>query len=152
MTNLVGAALPVTILRATKAASLPTELFESYTRQPEWMMPLSPTSGFVGDPAVDTGVMKASWGRAPLSMRPRGTNSRYGVAGTTRDRYGSVLPGVTVKLFHTADDMKLDQGVSDANGQYLLMTPYYPDTHYLVFYLAGVPDVFGTSMNTLIGS
>ena len=81
-----------------------------------------------------------------------GASSRFGVTGITRDQYGSILGGVTVKLFRTGNDEKLDQTVSDAAGLYLLNTPYYPETHYLLFYKAGSPDVFGSSVNTLIGT
>ena len=40
--------------------------------------------------------------------------------------------------------------VSDPLGNFLVTTPYYPDQHYLVFYLTGSPDIFATTQNTLI--
>jgi hypothetical protein len=81
-----------------------------------------------------------------------GTNSRFGVQGITLDVWGAPLGGVMVKLFRTSDDLKVDQIVSDSFGNYLVSTPYYPDAHYLVMYKVAVPDVFGSSVNTLIGA
>lgn len=90
-----------------------------------------------------------------------GTNSRFGIVGVTRDVYGSPLTGAVVKLFLTNTptgsqialaDNKIDQVNSDANGAYFVSTPFYPDQHYLVVYKAGSPDVFGSSVNTLIAS
>jgi len=82
-----------------------------------------------------------------------GASSRYGVSGITRDIYGSPLGGVTVKIFKTSDDSLISTIVSDANtGAFIVTTPYYPDTHYIVTYKTGSPDVFGTSANTLIGA
>lgn len=81
-----------------------------------------------------------------------GTNSRFGIQGVTRDVWNAPLGGVTVKLFRTSDDLKIDQIVSDPLGNYLVSTPYYPDAHYIVMYKAGSPDVFGASVNTLIGA
>jgi hypothetical protein len=83
-----------------------------------------------------------------------GQKIQYGISGVTRDVYGSPLGGVTVKLFRTIDDQKTDQQVSDANGNYVLSTPFFNDAHYIVEYKAGggiIPDVFGSSVNTLIG-
>jgi hypothetical protein len=81
-----------------------------------------------------------------------GANGRYGFAGVTRDLYGSPLGGCVVKLFLTADDSKVDQVISDSLGNFLITTPFYPNTHYMVTYKAGIPDVTGATVNTLIGS
>lgn len=82
----------------------------------------------------------------------RGCTSRYGFTGYTQDVYGSPVSGVTVKCYHTADDVMVATTVSDTNGYYLVTTPYGVDSHYLVFYKAGAPDIFGTTQNTLVGS
>lgn len=82
---------------------------------------------------------------------PGGASSAYGLAGVTRDVYGTPLGGVTVKLFRSSTDEKVSQTISDASGKYFVTTQYYPDAHYLVTYKTGSPDVFGTSENTLIG-
>jgi hypothetical protein len=90
----------------------------------------------------------------------KGRQSRMGISGVTRDVYGSPLGSCLVKLFKTADglfpgtkDTKIDEMTSDpTTGAYLLSTPYYPDTHYVVSYKVGTPDVEGTTVNTLIGA
>jgi len=79
-----------------------------------------------------------------------GCNARLGITGITRDQYGSPLGFCTVKMFLTSNDGLVSSVVSDGNGVYLITTPYYPDTHYLVVYKTGSPDTFGTTVNTLI--
>lgn len=88
-----------------------------------------------------------------------GATSRFVFTGVTRDSGGSALGSVTVKLFKTADgsyvgtkDILIDEIVSDTSGNFSVTTPYYPDTHYLVTYKAGTPDVQGTTVNSLIGA
>lgn len=81
-----------------------------------------------------------------------GTNSRFGIQGVTRDAVGNPLGGCRVKCFRTSDDTKTDETVSDANGNFMVSTPFYPDAHYLVQYKATSPDVFGSSLNTLVGA
>ena len=90
----------------------------------------------------------------------RGHTSRMTFSGVTRDAYGSPLGGCTVKLFKTAAgtfpgqaDTLVDTTISDpTTGAFLLYSIYYPDTHYIVSYKAGTPDVEGTTVNTLIGA
>lgn len=81
----------------------------------------------------------------------------YAFTGVTRDVYGSPLGGCTVKLFKSTfvpangipADTLMNSTVSDASGNYTVITPYYPDPHYLVVYRIGSPDTFGTTANTL---
>jgi hypothetical protein len=105
-------------------------------------------SSFMADADPFSTDIDMSWGRVEQFG---GTTSRYAVSGVTRDVYGSPLGGVTVKMFRTSTDEMVGTTVSDPAGAYLVSTPYYPDTHYLVFYKAGFPDVFGTSVNTING-
>jgi hypothetical protein len=79
-----------------------------------------------------------------------GASSMFGITGVTRDAYGAPLPFVTVKLYKTATDLVLYTTTSDGNGNFLVLTSYYPDQHYLVFYKAGSPDIFATTPNTLV--
>jgi hypothetical protein len=112
-----------------------------------------PGSGFIGDRGIDVAVMDSAikWWDYPEITK--GANSRYGIAGVTRDAYGSAIVSCLVKLFKTSNDSLVSQIVSDANnGSYLLSTPYYPDTHYIVAFKSGSPDVAGTTLNTLVGS
>ena len=107
--------------------------------------------GLIGASGAEFGVEdSAVWWFAPSFTS--GTTSRYGIAGVTRDQYGSPLGGCTVKMFKTSTDELVDTQVSDPSGNYTVSSPYYPDAHYLVIYKAGTPDVFGTTPNTLIGS
>ena len=102
------------------------------------------------------------WSRGVWHGRPEyssGAVSRYAFTGVTRDAYGSALGAVTVKLFKTVGggnpdlkDAKIDEVVSDASGNFAVYTHHYPDTHYLVTYKTGSPDVQGTTVNTLIGA
>ena len=81
-----------------------------------------------------------------------GSVGRFGFIGVTRDVYGSAVGGVTVSLFHTADNAFVMSVVSDAAGNFGLTTPFYPDMHYMVAYKTGVPDISGTSVNTLVAA
>jgi hypothetical protein len=114
-------------------------------RSPWW--PGGGTLSF-GDASVDFAMMGGVWYALPDTSR--GSMGRWGVSGVTRDVYGSPLGGVTVKLYQTSSDLMVSSVVSDPLGNYFVTTPFYPDAHYLVFYKAGSPDVFGTTPNTLI--
>jgi hypothetical protein len=89
-----------------------------------------------------------------------GTSSSMAFVGYSRDAYGSILPGCTMKLFKTTDgsypnttDVKIAETTSDpVTGFYTLYTPYYPDTHYIVSFKTGTPNVQGVTVNTLIGA
>lgn len=108
-------------------------------------------SQFTGAGGVDVEVFESPYVERVEPIA--GASSRYGVSGVTRDIYGSPLGGVTVKIFKTSDDSLVSTIVSDANtGAFIVTTPYYPDTHYIVTYKAGSPDTFGTSVNTLTGA
>ena len=104
-------------------------------------------NGFQGD--SETVTSNSYWG---LPDPQGGANFRYGVIGVTRDVNGTPLGGVTVKLYRTSTDEMVSAQVSDPVGNFLCSTPYYPDTHYLVTYKAGFPDVFATTVNTLTGA
>lgn len=106
--------------------------------------------GMFGDPAVDpTYFYPVQWGEYDQAG---GASSRYGFTGYTRDAYGTVISGATIKLFRTSDDLLLDTNTSDPTGWFLLNTAYYPDAHYIVAHKSGSPDIDGVSVNTLIGT
>jgi hypothetical protein len=157
MSQFIGAALAQFRLEANNTSIhmqsfQPVEVREG-ERGENFASPWWPGSGFVGDCAVDVAAFNSSQKWYELPEITRGTNSRFGIAGVTRDQYGSVIVSCTVKLFKTSDDSLVSQIVSDANnGSYLLSTPYYPDTHYIVATKSGSPDVAGATVNTLIGS
>lgn len=109
-----------------------------------------PGSAFAGDGGTDVGMLEARWwGEYDQTS---GASSAFGVAGVTRDQYGSAIAGCTVKLFLTATDAKLDEVVSGTDGTFTLRTVYYPDTHYIVATKTGAPTVQGASVNTLVGA
>ena len=113
-----------------------------------------PKSGFAGDVNGDGGLLDPWMNRfeqLDIDTLAAGASTRYAISGVTRDVLGSAVPGVTCHLFVTASDLLLDTVVSDANGVFRLITPLYPDTHYVQAYKAGAPDVSGCSVNTLIG-
>jgi hypothetical protein len=113
--------------------------------------------GNVGFDASGNDWLRAVWQEQPEKYS--GAVSKMAFVGVTRDAYGTALGDCTVKLYKTADgaypgtkDRLLYEAVSDASGNFAVYTPYYPDTHYMVSYKAGSPDVEGTTVNTLIGA
>lgn len=106
--------------------------------------------GFVGDMGLDISVLETpAWG----SFYPAGgIASRVGFVGVTRDQYGTPTGSCVVQLFRTSDDLFIMEITSDSSGNFLLQSWYTPDTHYIVAYKAGSPDIFGTTVNTLVGA
>lgn len=120
----------------------------------EYNSPWWPASGLIGDPhsqgltAFET-MRPDTWGEYDVTA---GTSGRFGFSGITRDAYGSPLGGMTVKLYRTSTDEMVSSVVSDVNGNFTVLTPYYPDAHFINIYKTGSPDVFGTTANTLVGA
>lgn len=119
-------------------------------RTPWW--PSSQGGAFLGDGGANISMFSDKltrwddfWGN-----HPGGCNGRLSFVGVTRDQFGSPTGGVTVKLFRTSTDQLVSTVLSDASGNYTITTPYYPDGHYLVCYKTASPDIFGTTVNTLI--
>ena len=77
--------------------------------------------------------------------------SLYTVSGTTRDSTGATLAGCTVDVIETATGVRRARTVSDAAGAFSVAV-----TEGLQFrldaYLAGSPDVAGTTVNTVVGT
>jgi len=73
------------------------------------------------------------------------------LSGVTRDSTGAALPGCTVDMFVTGTDTFIATTVSDGSGNFTLLPPA-SGPYYLVAYLAGSPDVAGTTVNTLVAS
>lgn len=75
---------------------------------------------------------------------------RFIISGITKDSSGSVLGSCTVTLFRTIDGLLVDQVISDAStGAYQFSSASASYLYYIVAYLAGSPDVAGTTVNTL---
>jgi hypothetical protein len=79
------------------------------------------------------------------------------ISGVARDSAGNALANCIVKLMETATDKMVWQTISDAGGNYVLQLPVglsqaNTKTYYVGGYLAGSPDVFGTTVNNLTGA
>jgi hypothetical protein len=106
-------------------------------------------SGLLGDVSLDVGVYNPlPWGAFEIVG---GATSALGIIGITRDQYGTPVGACVVQLFLTSTDALVIEGTSDANGNFLLTTPF-TGTHYIVAYKAASPDIFGTTVNTLVGA
>jgi hypothetical protein len=74
------------------------------------------------------------------------------VTGITKDCNSVVVGSVTVKLFQTSNDLLISTTTSDAvTGAYDFPVQNNAATYYVVCYKTGVPDIAGTSVNTLTG-
>ena len=71
------------------------------------------------------------------------------IEGFTRDSLGAILPGCTVALFLTSGNVFVSSTVSDATGYFSFIVASNIPQYFLVGYLAGSPDVEGTTVNTL---
>jgi len=153
MSQFIGNAQPQFVLRdndtRTHMQSFQTIHVGEGVMGESFASPWWPGSGLLGDCGMDIGVCPPPRYYEPPELT-KGMNSRFGIAGVTRDQYGSAIVSCTVKLFKTSDDSLVSQIVSDATtGTYLLSTPYYPDTHYIVAYKAGAPDIAGATVKKL---
>jgi hypothetical protein len=72
----------------------------------------------------------------------------FRLTGTTRDSSGAPLGNCKVSLF-TKGDVEIAETRSDGAGAFTFTTNQNSGTYYLVAYLAGSPDVAGTTANTL---
>jgi hypothetical protein len=85
----------------------------------------------------------------PFRSTPFSTKA-FTITGVTKDSAGVALGGCTVDLMLTASDTKVDTQVSDGSGNYSFGATGGP--YYIVAYKKGVPDVAGTTVDTLTGS
>lgn len=157
MSGFIGGALPQFIIarndeRLNRMDFQPDGLFAdvwavapSIFQSTHW-----PGSGMMGDGGVDVGILSAvQWGDYDQAA---GASSRFGFVGVTRDSFGSALGGCTVLLFRTSDSLLMDTTTSDASGNFLLNTAYYPDAHFLVVRKTGSPNVSGATDGTQVGA
>lgn len=76
----------------------------------------------------------------------------FHIYGITKDSAGAALAGCVVKLYRTSDDALMQQTISGADGSYEFRCTSQFFACYIVAYLAGSPDVAGTTVNTLLGT
>lgn len=161
MSNLVGGALPTTILQMKDRRLVPNyqvirrERDRISERHSATQYPGGFSSswwpgnrGFVG---IDGAVQEEVWSR-PLSRLGHGVASRVGFPGVTRDQYGAPLAACTVILHKTATREFVYEGVSDSVGAFLAQSPYAGENHYIVFHKAGAVNVYGATDNNLVGA
>jgi hypothetical protein len=80
--------------------------------------------------------------------------NRYLISGVTRTSAGVALGGCTVRVFETGSGVLRAVVTSDAAGNYsaeVTGSAASGLTFFVVAYLAGSPDVAGTTVNTLAG-
>ena len=96
-------------------------------------------------------IIAGPFGKVPHEVVPSvGPVQKWTISGITKDSTGTPLAGCTVHIFETMRDLLMGLTVSDGGGNYSLsVTPSNPQ--YCVAYLAGFPDVAGTTVNTLTG-
>lgn len=74
------------------------------------------------------------------------------LAGVTRGTHGQPLGSVSVLVFDTTTDSLLGSGTSDSGGNYNITLSSSGHNLFAVGYLAGSPDLAGTTVNTLVAS
>lgn len=72
------------------------------------------------------------------------------ITDTIVDSAGNPIPNATVKLFRSGNDSFVDKTVSNGSGVYTFTLSNNAGNFYIVAYLVGAPDIFGTSSNTLV--
>lgn len=73
------------------------------------------------------------------------------ISGVTKDSSGVALAACTVNLFNAVTNSVEQTAVSDAGGNYSFNVDK-TKTWYVTAYKAGVPDVTGATVNTLVGT
>lgn len=94
------------------------------------------------------GKWNRSRSRGGVFISPARFGSNPALSGVTKDSAGGLLGNCTVDLFVTGVDTFVASTVSDGSGNFTLL-PTVSGPFYLVAYLAGAPDVAGTTVNTL---
>ena len=86
-----------------------------------------------------------------MRFEPAGGTTYGYIRGYTKDSSGNPLPLCTVKAFKTGTDVMIGQTVSDGAAFFSVPIVATAGPFYLVAYLAGSPDVAGTTVNTVPG-
>lgn len=96
---------------------------------------------------IKLGVGPSMQGRIPLPAKS------FVLTGQTVGNDGvTAVPGCTVHLFRTEDDLEIDMVTSDGLGNFEFRGCGEARQHYCVSYLPGSPDKAGTTVNTLVGA
>ena len=111
-------------------------------------MPIA--SGQKGRPGV-LAIPGDRFGKMHPFRSPQLSTKNEIIAGVTQDSTGAALGSCVVQLFRTPSDTLVQELTSDASGNYQFDNPG-SGPFYVVAYKQGVPDVAGTTVNTLIAS
>jgi hypothetical protein len=106
-----------------------------------------------GNPTVPVTVLGGDTSQAAShiwSIAGGGKTTPVFVTGQCVDNTGAILANAVVLGFRQSDNLFVGRTTSDANGNYSLGSPYPGVSHFIVAYLAGSPDVAGTTVNNLI--
>lgn len=74
---------------------------------------------------------------------------KFTISGVTKNSSGSALGNCVVLLFDASTNIELLTTISDASGNYSFPLGNNTNHYFIVAYLAGSPDVAGTTVNTL---
>jgi hypothetical protein len=74
------------------------------------------------------------------------------LAGVTRGLHGQPLGLCNVFVYDSVTDGFMGSGTSDASGNYTVTLSSSGNNLFAVAYLAGTPDLAGTTVNTLVAS
>lgn len=108
-------------------------------------------SGLVADTGISD-VMGPGLSMQMLSGWVTGANGRFGFSGIARDGSGNVLASATVRCYRRDDGLPVaDPVTTDANGYFLITTPYSPDAHFLTVHKSGATPYAGASYDNLVG-
>lgn len=93
----------------------------------------------------DSIVRKADRVRLVVELFGGKDSLMFTLGGHTRNAAGVILPGCTVVLLRTSDNAYIASTVSDASGHFSFLVADKTVTYYLVAFLAGSPNVAGTT-------
>lgn len=76
------------------------------------------------------------------------SDAQWRLTGVSRDSVGAALGSCQVLVYRTDTRALAAETISDGSGNWTVLVDQ-PNRYFLVEYLAGTPDRFGTSLNTL---
>lgn len=137
------------------------DIYDQYnwTDRRDWGLSTWPnTQWSMGTPQLAPYRNDIAWDT--LDVIITGASVPWKISGVTRDRTAAPLGGCTVKCFRVTPAAQADTlaatTVSDGNGVYTVYPRDFDTTgtnlYYLVAYLAGSPDVSGTTANNIVGA
>jgi len=99
-------------------------------------------------------IIKATKQGSDMFFRsPVMAGDNWELSGVTRDSTGAPLGNCTVHLFYASTDQFISAQISDpTTGAFTFQIGNNAGPFYVTAYLAGTPDVAGTSLNTLLAS